>query len=350
MRALTQRGLAILVLTAATFLTSPIWSRSDAQQLVEQAIPGHWEAAWPTTDFSRSLVPFSEIFSGGPPKDGIPAINNPVFEPAGSENAEIPAPTEPVMSLAIDGDARAYPLRILMWHEIVNDTVGDTPVAVTFCPLCNSGVVFDRRVGGDETTFGTTGRLRNSDLVMYDRATESWWQQFEGRAIIGARAGTELKRIPARLESYAEFTARFPKGRVLVPNGRFVRDYGRNPYVGYDSSARPFLYTGDYAGPGRPLMRVVSVPGVEAAWSFALLRATGEIKVPGTGMGDLVLSWRAGQTSALDQSDIAESRDVGTVTVQRVRPGGALEDVAYDVPFAFAFNAFHPDAPIHHTE
>ena len=120
-----------------------------------------------------------------------------------------PAATEPVMSLAIAGEARAYPLRILIWHEIVNDTVGGTPVSVTFCPLCNSGVVFDRRVAGEVTTFGTTESGKHRDVRLGD---ESWWQQFEGRAIVGVRAGTELKRLPARLESYAEFVARHPDG------------------------------------------------------------------------------------------------------------------------------------------
>ena len=254
------------------------------------------------------------------------------------------------MSLTIAGDARTYPLRILIWHEIVNDTVGGTPVSITFCPLCNSGVVFDRRVAGEITTFGTTGKLRNSDLVMYDRATESWWQQFEGRAIVGVRAGTELKRVPARLESYAEFVARHPDGKLLVPDGELLRDYGRNPYVGYDRSSTPFLYKGNYTGPGRPLMRVVSIPGVNQAWSLELLRRDGEIRVLGKPEGDLILRWRAGQNSALDSAMISEGRDVGTVIVQRIGPSGSPEDISYDIPFAFAFNAFHPDAPIHHVD
>ncbi len=346
----TQRGLSLAVITAALFLTSPLDVQADAQQLIKQDVPAHWEAAWPKTDFKKSLVDFSEIFSGGPPKDGIPAIDNPVFEPVDAVGSAAPDPTEPVMSLTIAGDARTYPLRILIWHEIVNDMVGGTPVSVTFCPLCNSGVVFDRRVAGGVTTFGTTGRLRNSDLVMYDRKTESWWQQFEGRAIVGVRAGTELTRVPARLESYAEFVARHPDGKVLVPDGTHLRDYGRNPYAGYDRSPKPFLYTGNYTGPGRPLMRVVSVPGVNQAWSLELLRRDGKIRVSGTPKGDLILGWSAGQNSALDSATISEGRDVGTAIVQRVGPSGSPEDISYDVPFAFAFNAFHPDAPIHHVD
>ena len=305
--------------------------------------PRDWLQEWPNTDFSRAEVAFREILSGGPPKDGILAIDDPHFSPV-PQGGDLYADREPVMSVRIDGEARAYPLSILMWHEIVNDTLADTPISVTFCPLGNSGIVFDRRVEGIETTFGTTGKLRNSDMVMYDRLTESWWQQFEGRAIIGAKTGVELARLPARLESFGEFAARNPTGRVLVPRDSTIRDYGRNPYVGYDGLPRPFLYDGEYDGPGLPLMRVVSVVGRDEAWSLGLLRQCGEIIVD-----DLVLRWRSGQASALDRARIDKGRDVGIVTVQRQQAEGGLVDVSYDVPFAFAFRAFHPGAPIHHN-
>ena len=308
------------------------------------ADPERWARAWPATDFSRLLVDPREIIAGGPPKDGIPAIDAPRFVSV-AEAAAGHAPVEPVMSLALNGDARAYPLRMLIWHEIVNDAVGGVPVAVTFCPLRNSAVAFRRVVGGAETSFGVSGLLRHSDMIMYDRATESWWQQFEGRAIAGARAGETLERLPSRLESFADFAARHPGGRVLVPADPRLRDYGRNPYVGYDGAPRPFLYRGDDDGPGHPLMRVVSVPGRAQAWSFAYLRARGEVVA-----GDLVIRWRPGQASALDAARVAEGRDVGGVTVRRRRADGALEDVAHDAPFAFAFRAFHPGAPIAHDE
>lgn len=306
--------------------------------------PRRWRGEWPETDFSRHAVPFGEILSGGPPRDGIPSIDAPAFEPVPALGARL-AGREPVMSLEIDGDARAYPLSILVWHEIVNDEVAGRPVAVTYCPLCNSGVVFERIVAGEVTTFGTTGKLRHSDLVMYDRATESWWQQFEGRAIVGARTGDVLTRLPARLESFADFAARHSGGRVLVPPAGMYRSYGRNPYVGYDSAAVPFLYRGDYDGPGSPLMRVVAVEGRDEAWSLDFLKTVGRVEV-----GDLLITWRPGQASALDTARIADGRDVGTVEVERLRLGGVREPVVYDVPFAFAFRAFKPDAPIRHVE
>ena len=180
---------------------------------------------------------------------------------------------------------------------------------------------------------------------MYDRASESWWQQFEGEAIIGVRMGERLERVPARLESITQFASRHPEGLVLVPNKQFRRNYGQNPYVGYDTASKPFLYSGDYTGPGTPLMRVVSIEGVDEAWSLDLLRREREIR-----SGDLVISWRAGQNSALDSAIIAGGWDVGTVLVERISETGVREDVPYDVPFAFAFNAFRPDAPIRHID
>jgi hypothetical protein len=306
-------------------------------------VPPDWKREWPRTDFTQHVVPFSEIVSGGPPKDGIPSIDDPRFEPAGRLTTPLAA-TEPVMSVEIGGDARGYPLSILIWHEVVNDTVGGVSIAVTYCPLCNSGVVFDRTVAGEVTSFGTTGKLRNSDLVMYDRTTESWWQQYEGLAIAGARAGHLLEKLPVRLESFREFRERHPDGLVLVPGDAVTRAYGRNPYVGYDTSAIPFFYQGDYDGPGSPLMRVVTVEGRDEAWSLDFLRDVGTVTV-----GDLRIGWRPGQNSALDTAKIGEGRDVGTVTVQR-SVDGELTNAVYHVPFAFAFRAFHPDAPIHHAE
>ena len=149
------------------------------------ASPEFWRNEWPNTDFETTTVEnWREIMSGGPPKDGIPALSDPSFI-AASEESRI-GDREPVITVEIaDQTARAYPIRYLTWHEIVNDTVGGVPIAVTFCPLCNSGIVFDRRVNGELRTFGVSGKLRNSDMVMYDRETESWWQQAIGTGIVG---------------------------------------------------------------------------------------------------------------------------------------------------------------------
>ncbi len=301
------------------------------------ASPDSWRHEWPKTDFSKTTVPFSEILSGGPPKDGIPSIDKPRF--GSISDAKELAGNEPVVGISINGDARAYPLRILTWHEIVNDVVGGVPVAVTYCPLCNAAIVFDRRVDGRVLEFGTTGKLRRSDLVMYDRQTESWWQQFLGTAIIGELMGKELKVLPARLESFARFRERLPVGRVLRPPVPALRAYGRNPYVGYDSSTIPFLYKGPMLGKV-PAMRYVVAVG-QQAWTLELLRGKGRIE-----SGDHVLSWAPGNSSALDTRSIAEGRDIGNVIVQRRKSGGALEDVPYDVTFAFVFYAFNKKAQL----
>jgi hypothetical protein len=313
------------------------------------ADPVSWRLEWPRTDFSKHGVPFAEIKSGGPPRDGIPAIDAPRFErlargkPMGWSAAL--GDTEPVIALSIGDDARAYPLRILIWHEIANDTVGGTPIIVTYCPLCNAALVFERVVDGRVLDFGTTGKLRHSDLVMYDRQTESWWQQFTGDAIVGAMTGRHLRLVPSRLESFDRFRQRFAEGQVLVPSNLNARNYGRNPYVGYDATGqRPFLYSGSLPEGIEPMERVVAVetaPGRHEAWALALLRRRGTIE-----SADLLLQWQPGQASALDKASISAGRDVGNVIVQR-RQEDRLVDVPYDVTFAFVFHAFRPNSPIH---
>ncbi|HKJ86777.1 MAG TPA: DUF3179 domain-containing (seleno)protein, partial [Spirochaetia bacterium] len=147
-----------------------------------------------STDFSRSIVPESEILSGGPPKDGIPAIDDPSF--VAVESVDWVGENEPVIVVSADGDTHLYPLQILTYHEIVNDTVGETPLAVTYCPLCNTGIVFRREFDGEVLDFGTTGRLRYSNLLMYDRQTETWWQQATGEGVVGRYAGARLDLYP----------------------------------------------------------------------------------------------------------------------------------------------------------
>jgi hypothetical protein len=299
------------------------------------AAPADWRLEWPGTDFTKHSVPLDEIISGGPPKDGIPSIDDPKFVPVAE--AELPD-REPVIGLIVDGDARAYPLRILIWHEIVNDVIGSVPVAVTYCPLCNTGLVFDRRVGDRVLEFGTTGKLRHSDLVMYDRTTESWWQQFLGEAIVGELTGTQLTILPARLESFAGFKERAPDGRVQVPRSD-ARGYGANPYVGYDGAPAPFLYHGLLPNGIAPLARVVRV--ADEAWSLDLVRTKTPLEA-----GDLRFTWQPGQASALDAAAIADGAEVGNVLVER-RSGDGWEDAVYSVDFAFAFHAFYPDGVIH---
>lgn len=305
------------------------------------ANPDRWKSEGWKTDFARKTIDFGEILSGGPPKDGIPSIDKPIFKPI----AAITDLTDkdPVVSLAIAGKARAYPLRVLIWHEIVNDTLGGVPVTVTYCPLCNSAIAFDRRVDGQVLDFGTTGKLRNSDLVMYDRATESWWQQFTGEAIVGEMVGQSLKMLPARLESYAQFKARETQGEVLVPNNPSLRNYGKNPYVGYDTAARPFLYNGAMPKGISPMARVVAVRTATSTFAIALALLRKKQTLTQSGV---TLSWQAGQASAIDTREIADGRDVGTVSATMKDASGDAQPIPYDVTFAFVFHAFHPKKAI----
>ncbi|MBM3569796.1 MAG: DUF3179 domain-containing protein [Alphaproteobacteria bacterium] len=298
-----------------------------------------WRAAGWKTDFSKSAVSFAEILSGGPPRDGIPSIDSPIFKPA-AKIADI-GPNEPVIRLELQGVVRAYPLRVLTWHEIVNDTVAGRPVAVTYCPLCNSAVVFDRTVDGKPVEFGVSGLLRGSDMVMYDRATQSWWQQFSGEAIVGALTGKKLKMIPSRVESFSDYAANYPNGEVLVPSDPRIRDYGRNPYVGYDSRNAPYpFYTGDLPRQLNPMARVIVVRVGAAihAMTLSYLRSQGEAEIHG-----VKLAWRPGVNSALDKGRIRDGIDVGAVTVVWAATN---QPIVHDITFAFVVQSFHPDVTV----
>jgi hypothetical protein len=274
-------------------------------------------AGW-KTDFAKASVDLAEFLGGGPPKDGIPAIDVPKYESIAAARGWL-GDKSPVISLVVDDAARAYPLAILLWHEIANDTLGSAPVVVTFCPLCNTALVFERDLGGRLHDFGTTGNLRFSDLVMYDRQTESWWQQATGEAIVGELTGARLTFLPAQIVSLADFAAAHPDADVLSRDTGFGRDYGRNPYVGYDTiDQNPFLFDGVLDGRLPPKERVVTVgEGEEAvAFPYSELRKVGVAAATVDGE-ELVLFWAPGTASALDGPNIDESEDIGATGVFR---------------------------------
>jgi hypothetical protein len=269
--------------------------------------------------FPEPLVPISEILSGGPPPDGIPPVDHPQFTTVEAADEWL-TDEEPVVVIDIDGDVRAYPVQVMIWHEIVNDVVGGEPVAVTYCPLCNSAVSYSREIDGNETTFGTSGRLFASALVMYDRATQSLWTHFDGRAVVGILAGHRLEPIPSPLLSWADFKQAHPDGRVLDRDRTgFSRPYGDNPYRGYDNpDATPFLFTGTVDDRSAAMQRVVGVRDGDDARAWTLESISGDgLAATNTEVGAqaLVILWSAGQSSALDKSQIAEGRDVGSVGV-----------------------------------
>lgn len=268
------------------------------------------------TDLSKALVPLDEIIAGGPPPDGIPPIDRPRFISPGAAQAWL-KPQEPVLALTIGGDARAYPLQIIMWHEIVNDVVGGRAVAVTFCPLCNSGIVFDRVVDGVTLDFGTSGKLYKSDLVMYDRQSHSLWAQMEGRAIVGARAGTRLNLVPANTIAFDDWKTAHPNGKVLSRETDHERQYGVNPYESYDQPGlRPFLFRGELDPRRPPKERVVGVRiGTTArAYPWPLLEQ--RVVVHDSLEAErLVIFYVPGTLSALDDARMERSRAVGATGV-----------------------------------
>lgn len=271
-------------------------------------------AGW-TTDFTKYSVDWDEILSGGPPKDGIPSIDQPTFESVEAASERL-AKQSPVLFFAHGHVARAYPLEILIWHEIVNDVVDGQPVTITFCPLCNASIVFDRQVGDRTLDFGTTGKLRKSDLIMYDRQTESWWQQALGEAIAGELTGTKLNFLPSQVMSFGDFAAEFPAGEVLAIPAEFSRSYGQNPYTGYDSTARPFLYDGELDARLPATERVVgiSLNDNAKAYAFSDLAKQGVVndEIAAT---PIVIFFKGGVSSALDTSLINQGRDVGGTVV-----------------------------------
>jgi hypothetical protein len=261
-------------------------------------------------------VEFKSITSGGPPRDGIPPIDNPKFIPV-SEPPEYMNDSEPVVTVEINGEAKAYPVAILMWHEIVNDEVGGVPVTVTFCPLCNTALVFDRRIGDVVYDFGTSANLRKSDLVMWDRQTDSWWQQITGEAIVGEMTGTKLTFIPSPMVSWAEFRDAQPNGQLLSRETGVGRNYNGAPYAGYDQLGNePFLFTGRIDPRLESVARVVGIYSVESgvAYPFSIFESVPIINDT-VGDQDIVIFYAPDTTSGFSSALGQGNRVIGSTGV-----------------------------------
>lgn len=273
------------------------------------------------------LVDPSEIRPGGPPPDGIPPIDDPAFvSPA---DARFLADEEPVLAVEVGGEAKAYPLQILMWHEIVNDEIGGVPVAVTYCPLCNTGIAFERpTLDGRLLDFGTSGKLYNANLVMYDRQTETYWAQATGQAILGELTGEQLTFVPARILSFADWRAEHADGRVLSRDTGFERPYGENPYEGLDTSERPFLFAGEPDDRLPATSRVLGLAraGDVVAFPYEVVAADAvggwSVLAERVAGAPVVVFWKSGTSSALDTQEIAEGRDVGAIAAYRPEAAG----------------------------
>lgn len=342
-----------------------------------ELLPG-WE-----TNTNKAIIELHELKKGGPPKDGIPSIDNPKFISAEEADSWIDG-KEPVIALEYQTKTRAYPLQVMIWHEIVNDRISGEPVLVTFCPLCYSALVFERTVDDEVLEFGVSGFLRHSDLVMFDRKTETLWQQFTGKAIVGDYVGTTLTQIPSQIISFDQFKKNYPNGKVLTRDTGYDRNYGANPYTGYDDiNNSPLFDAGNDDDRLPPMEKVIGVHLnlYQKAYPYSITRKEQVINDK-VGEPPLLIIHTEGATSALDAAEIADSKESGstgvfkrtldgqeltfalksgqiideqtesvwTITGEAVEgpnKGKKLETVTFGDYFAFAWLVFWPDTEIY---
>ena len=315
----------VVALAATLAVVAAACTRNDGSPV--KAASSAASASRPSGVSPSPLVDPAKIISGGPPPDGIPPIDHPKF--LATSDVTFLQPQEPVVAVEVGGVAKAYPIRILIWHEIVNDDFGGTPVVVTYCPLCNTGIAYLRpTIDGQLLDFGTSGKLYNSNLVMYDRETNSYWPQAMGEAVIGPLTGTRLQFVAARILSWADWSSAYPHGLVLSTDTGASRDYGTNPYPGYDGQAQPFLFDGtvDSRLPSKEHVLGIAGSGGAIAFPYSELarRAVGGATVvQGSFAGErLAIFWMQGTVSALDAAQIPDSFDVGAAAAYVPVAGG----------------------------
>jgi len=272
----------------------------------------------------KYLVDPAKILSGGPPQDGIPSIDDPRFVSLDEADRWI-QDNELVLAIDYKGEKRVYPLQILVWHEIVNDTVAGDPLLITYCPLCGSGIAYRRTIDGKAVEFGTTGKLYNSNLVMYDRKTETWWTQIDGLAIVGELTGRELEEISIDTVSWEEWKAAHPDSQVLSQETGFSRPYGRDPYGSYyvDSYIMFPVENSDERIHPKTVIFGIEVNGIYKAYKESDLKDEGSFEDTVAGV------------------KIRAARDkAGIVTFTDLDAG---MEIVKERDFWFAWYAFHPD-------
>ena len=283
-------------------------------------------------DLENSTIPVAKILSGGPPRDGIPSIDKPVFLSA--DKADYLKPEDRVLGFTFAGESRAYPIRILNWHEIVNDEIKGQSVAVTFCPLCGSGIVYKADIDSKPHKFGVSGLLYNSDVLLYDRETETLWSQILSKAVSGRLVDKKLEVIPSSHTSWQAWKEKHPDTIVLSNKTGFTRDYQRSPYGNYDSDVSIYFPVEFKSKKYHPKERVlgISLKGHHKVYPFAELA-----KTPGSRLNDIF----AGEQLTVEFD--AENRD-GQI---KDSSGKILPSVN---TFWFAWYAFHPDTLIYKSE
>ena len=283
--------------------------------------------AW---DFSRHSIPLGEILNGGPGKNGIPAIDHPRFVPAAKASQTFVEDSDRVIGLTVNGKTKAYPIKILNWHEIVNDSIGGQRVVVTFCPLCGTGMVFDANAAGRRLNFGVSGLLYKSDVLLYDRQTESLWSQIKQAAVTGQLTGTKLKLLSSTQTTWGVWKKRHPDTFVLSTQTGYTRDYDRDPYEDYYTSPAVMFSVGKINTHYHPKERVIGIEvnGLAKAYPFSELAKVKSPFKDKVGKKNVVVNFDA-------QSRTAIIKDVS---------GKELPSV---VGFWFAWHAFHEDTQVY---
>lgn len=304
----------------------------DAQKETIMVKGDNGEKQITVTNGIKHSVPLNAVIGGGPPKDGIPSIDQPKFISVGEASKQV-SDTEPGLALEINNASRFYPFRILVWHEIVNDTINGRRVLVTYCPLCFSGIVFDPLVNGERVEFGTSGKLWNSNLVMYDRKTDSLWAQILGEAIVGEMTGTRLSVLPSDQIRFGDWRKRYPRGEVLSQDTGTTRLYGYDPYGDYYTTPGTFFQVDkkDSRLPEKEFILGIVVHGKAKAYVPEAIKKVGEIEDMFEGKTIV-----AHYEKDIDAVRLFEKKSDGTL--ERINPFGA---------FWFSWVAAHPDTALH---
>jgi len=348
-------AIGIMVLASLSFFSLFESSASTVSENTYEVI---------TTDGVKHIVPLDKIRSGGPPKDGIPSIDNPKF--VNANEAEFVSDNDVVIGLEINGEIKAYPLSILVWHEIVNDNVGDIPVVVTYCPLCFTNQVFERTINGNEVEFGTSGKLYNSNLVMYDRLTESYWSQALGTAIVGELAGLELNKIPFDVITWKDWKTLHPDSLVLTTDTGHLRPYGVDPYGSYYTDPRILfpVENKDDRLPPKTIIIGFHQGNIYKAYNQKDVEASHVINDKIFDKSILLISQFSGNTRAFDRTIndqvlefvYVDNKIIDTQTnsewnndglsISGEYEGKQLERIPIEPGFWFAWVAFHPDTDL----
>ena len=315
----------VLILAACTPVQNP---PSDNRTFQVENVHSSSESIKELPDGTKYLVHPDDLLSGGPPKDGIPSIDEPKFISA--EQADLWLSHEEKGAAVIHkGVKRFYPLQIMVWHEIVNEKISGDPILITYCPLCGSVIAFERKIGKEEVEFGTTGKLYNSNLVMYDRKTETYWTQIGGRAIIGELTGHELELFPVDTVTWQEWREEHPDSEVLSRNTGHFRSYGTEPYSGYYESESLYFPVGKNDKRLHPKAVVfgIVVNGSPKAYPEPVVKQRTIINDEIAGIPISIERTSAGMINITNQK--------------------TSERIPYERDFWFAWFAFHPDTSLY---